>query len=465
MTKRLVRDRFELVGRRVAVALVTIALAAVALTAIAPGLVVICGCLPITPAEPPPAPPGPQELARLTLQEHVPSLLAADFNGDGIDDLVVCDPLAGEYPRSQSGDIYMLLGPVNAASLPDEGAELVLRGQRPYTQHARLRRGDLNGDGTPDLVVRATSGMDGMTRIRAIDGTLRGEHVIENIAMLTLAGPGTLGESIVVIDNNSDGNDDLVVSCPERSEVYIVHGPRAGQWTLPDDADATLSTPAGSLGWGMTAGDYDGDGTTELAVVEPVVGVVYILPTGLAGEQSADDVAMRIVRTSDPGNLLRGVDTMRRPGRRDALMVGTARSDSERAGGLFVLEDIPAEAVLERNAATIYTGAHLRLGVAFEGTMPGPGGEDLCAIGIPGQSHLPDSNLLGRVLLVPAGLTGAWSLDSPEFAARLAWQATGPQLQTNQVGVGVLFARTHRADRTDLVVAGQGQVLIFGWPD
>jgi hypothetical protein len=183
------------------------------------------------------------------------SVSSGDFNGDGIDDLVVGAPYAGEYGGLHPGAAFVLFGsPAGFPAqldvrrlLPNGGGDgsrgFVLEGTQDdsYTAHSVSNAGDVNGDGIDDLVIGAERAKVG-SRVDA------GESFV---VFGSRAGfPAVLSLSSLLPPNGGDG-----------SRGFVMQGVRR------DDASGASV---------RNAGDINGDGIGDL-----VVGAVY------AGEQPA----------------------------------------------------------------------------------------------------------------------------------------------------------------------------------
>ena len=176
------------------------------------------------------------------------SIAAGDFNGDGNLDLAVGNDGA-------SNNLTILLGngdgTFTAAASPATGGPT-----------SSIAVGDFNGDGIPDLAV--TNG--GVTILLGNgDGTFR---AAPNIS----AGGAAFG--IAVGDFNGDGITDLAVTNnngnPTEGTVTILLGNGDGTFR------AAASTASGVYPWGIVAGDFNGDGNSDLAVAN-LYGTVTIL--------------------------------------------------------------------------------------------------------------------------------------------------------------------------------------------
>jgi hypothetical protein len=88
---------------------------------------------------------------------------AGDVNGDGLDDVLVGAPYAGNRGRAFSGSVYVVFGrrstePVDLARLGTGGYRIDGPRRDSATGHALAGPGDVSGDGRPDVLVSADPG-------------------------------------------------------------------------------------------------------------------------------------------------------------------------------------------------------------------------------------------------------------------------------------------------------------------
>jgi hypothetical protein len=237
---------------------------------------------------------------------------SGDINADGVDDVVLVASHAGDA----RGEIYVYFGGAAwvreirigdpsgfQAPPPDRSPDLTFRGTDPggqlgyYLGVGVVCIGDINGDGTDDLLIGAPSavGLRGSGTVYLVAGRPTaawpapsagtGPLDIETIAMVTLLGadPGDLfGTSIAVGDINLDGIVDVIVGAPggdgpanarpEAGETVILLGRR--HWSSSIDCAASIpdavvyGEEAGDgLGtYTVTTGDLNGDQAIDLVM-------------------------------------------------------------------------------------------------------------------------------------------------------------------------------------------------------
>jgi len=148
---------------------------------------------------------------------------------------------------------------------------------------------DLNGDGTPDLVIGSPyadnrEGIDAVGLVHVLSGAnLPEQGQLHDAATYTLQigeNNDWMGWSIATGDLDGDGQADLAVGAPGVSEatgaVYIW----SGQQLNDSDLDTPIVTlngvgEGGRFGWSTHIADINGDGNSDL-----LIGAPYENPTG-----------------------------------------------------------------------------------------------------------------------------------------------------------------------------------------
>lgn len=214
-----------------------------------------------------------------------------DLDGDGWDDVILTDSYA-DAGATNSGTAYILSGPLSGTrSVPDGDVEI-----RSTTAEASLDvvvlLSDPNGDGSPGLAVgsygSSTQGevavfVDVPTSTTTTSAGWVFTGPSSSYAGSSLADPGDL---------NGDGSSDLVIVASGNRTVYLVTDLVAGTLTSAD-ASLTGSTVESVAG----LGDTDGDGYAEVAVGTPYVDTVYLIAGSAHGSSTLDAVATAQVKT------------------------------------------------------------------------------------------------------------------------------------------------------------------------
>ncbi len=233
------------------------------------------------------------------------SLATGDFNGDGFDDLLIGAPLADgpDNARPNAGEAYVVFGaPTISGSLDIAGgaAGLTVVGEgRGDNLGFTVASGDINGDGTDDILVGARFGSattltqvpEGKAYVIYGRSNLGGTvDMAQNEQDVTVNGTDTgdfLSIALASGDVNGDGISDLILgasaadgpvnSREQAGEVYVI----LGSGDLPALIQLGEAEPHFTL-WGarsddlmpnhLATGDLDGDGRAEVIVGAPFAG-------------------------------------------------------------------------------------------------------------------------------------------------------------------------------------------------
>ena len=173
--------------------------------------------------------------------------VAADFNGDGRDDLAVADNLSSAIP--------ILLGKGDGSF---QGQNLIATGLGPIS----VAVGDFNGDGISDLAVVDALSSDVTILLGQGDGGFRVSQRISTPLFPT---------SVAVGDLNSDGRQDLVVTDGLKSSVSVFLG--SGFGTFVDGGQYAV----GLLPISVVVGDFSGDQIPDIAVANAASNSITVL--------------------------------------------------------------------------------------------------------------------------------------------------------------------------------------------
>jgi hypothetical protein len=279
--------------------------------------------------------------------------------------------------------------------------------------------GDLDGDGTEDLVIGSawSSEGTGSGRVYALYGPLSGDATSSDDVSIDAVGSDTFGVDPAVGDVDGDGYADLWVGAPgwdgEGNNIgaaYLIHGPL----TSGTGADMASFSVTGEgdydyVGTGQSiVGDQDGDGVLDLLGGASGIddgangaGVVYLYSGAETGDLAPSD-ALASITGSDSNEAIGQISTF--AGNVDVnddgvadLVIGTPRGDTNEAdnGGVYVfhgpvsgaLDGGDADAVIAHSDEDAdYVGQSVVGGLDWDGD----GSEDL-AIGASGSDLAYDS--------------------------------------------------------------------------
>ncbi|WP_419996707.1 FG-GAP-like repeat-containing protein [Streptomyces boninensis] len=193
--------------------------------------------------------------------------LHEDFNGDGYADLATSAPYAGFGGKTKAGYIVIVYG--SAKGLNPATRTVISKNTAGVPGDAadsdyfgtRLAARDLDGDNITDLAV---VGNNDVTLLWGRKGGLTGEQAA------TLAGPaGTsgkvTGETLTAGDFNGDGETDLFATHSDDWEQRaILSGPFTRAGVPASEQQVDMFTTDNAIDQ-VVAGDYTGDGIDDLA--------------------------------------------------------------------------------------------------------------------------------------------------------------------------------------------------------
>ena len=222
------------------------------------------------------------------------SVAVADFNGDGVPDLVVVQVNALPSPSYQGpyqGNVVVLLG--NGDGTFQSPQSYISGGNSSF-----VAVGDFNGDGIPDLVVVNTSFGFGAGTVGVLLGNGDGTF---QAALTTAAGNGP--NCVAVGDFNGDGKLDIVTTNFAASgdryqtdivendvRVFLGNGDGTFQPAQVYAVDAPDSHPTF-----VAVGDVNGDGIPDLAVIEASSMLDLFLGNGDGTFQAAQSYAVGLL--------------------------------------------------------------------------------------------------------------------------------------------------------------------------
>ncbi|MFL1378469.1 MULTISPECIES: VCBS repeat-containing protein [unclassified Nocardiopsis] len=225
--------------------------------------------------------------------------------------------------------LCVLLATACGNTVDDTGGQVRDHGSAPVpTGTGSQEAGDVNGDGYPDLVFAADQVPDESTaaadRVIVVYGSAEGldpatRTVLDPGAVFAVSAPATGGDGVrgQAVDLDGDGFADIpLVHTSDEAGGRAVHAVYWGGPTGPDPdaAPVPLTLPgeeAWSAGWPpAAAGDLDGDGATDLALVrETDTGVEEYEITALYGPFGRDGAPARAAAHPFPtwvGSLVAG---------------------------------------------------------------------------------------------------------------------------------------------------------------
>ena len=231
------------------------------------------------------------------LRSDLPPLVSGDFNGDGVDDILL-GARFGDGPdngREDAGEAYVIFGSRNPLGDTDLAAgeqDMTVWGANPGDNLGfSAAAADVNADGIDDILLGALlagSPTDVNTKVGAVyiifgGGSLGGSiDLAESPADVTLVGPGSssyFGDSLASGDVNGDGMTDLMVgatfarraddSSVSGGATYVIFGSAEWPSTLEMarggyDAAIFGAEDMDELGDTVASGDINSDGLDDI---------------------------------------------------------------------------------------------------------------------------------------------------------------------------------------------------------
>ncbi len=194
-----------------------------------------------------------------------------DINGDGYDDFAVGAPGTSSYGYQNGGAVYIFLGWSGISDINVSRANATVYGDVASLNFGTsLSAGDVDGDGTVELVVGAPGG----ECVYVFEPPLSGVHSVSSLlpSVVMANNTGRFGHAVDVIgDFNGDAFPDIAVGAPDASAPFA----SAGEVTVLSGSDlsviANYTVPyyGASFSWSLAGGDVNGDGLADLIVGAP----------------------------------------------------------------------------------------------------------------------------------------------------------------------------------------------------
>jgi hypothetical protein len=208
---------------------------------------------------------------------------AGDVNNDGYDDILVSTAYAS-FSGTHTGAVYMYYG---SATGPDTIPDWEVLGANPFQNFGNsvCTAGDINGDGYDDVIIGAHDYSTSSGAVYAFYGSASGLPASPSWTKTGAASGNKFGFKVYKAgDVNGDGYDDIIVGEPNTSSpgsAYVFHGSSSG---LSASANWTATGSAASFGrCAATAGDYNGDGFSDVIVGMSDSSKLYVYKGSSAG--------------------------------------------------------------------------------------------------------------------------------------------------------------------------------------
>ena len=170
----------------------------------------------------------------------------ADVDGSGLADLVIGAP-GRDVSGTDDGAIAVFLDAGGGAlSFTDADVLLTGRASGSGMGHDLDASEDVDGDGRPDIAGTSAGPMD----LVVWSGLSSGTHD-PTAALAVVTGPGSGTGHTALADLEDTGTPDLVATFEDLGDfTALVIGPLSGSYSLPVNADATLSIRADAIAFG-----------------------------------------------------------------------------------------------------------------------------------------------------------------------------------------------------------------------
>ncbi len=220
---------------------------------------------------------------------HVVSV--GDVDGDGHADLLAGTPFAD----SGAGGAWLFAGPIEGAPMDYDGRIGGADSLDFLGQWLLQPGGDLDDDGTPDVVIGAPgSGSGGAVYVVA--DPLETSTSVDFAAATITAATSTAGLGYAAAtpgDIDGDGVDDLLTGTMGEGELQLFLGPLSSSQTTAD-ADWRVHGDAGDgVGSRVAVADVDGDGADDILAgsrqADDEAGAVLVFSVDLSRDLGADD--------------------------------------------------------------------------------------------------------------------------------------------------------------------------------
>lgn len=225
---------------------------------------------------------------------------AGDINHDGYGDVLIGAP----GTNSNDGVVYVYLG--SATGLPSAPSSSIpgTAGAGRGLGSSVIGAGDLNGDGFSDVVIGARSG-----NARVHLGSASGLSAVPNTTLASPDGAADFGGSANAAgDFNGDGYSDVAFSAPSYSgyigRAYVFHGGATG--LPPTPAVIITGTDGPSTYFSLSisnGGDVNRDGCDDLFVTVPNAARSYIFYGSASGLSASSNTRLS---TSEPATAFYG---------------------------------------------------------------------------------------------------------------------------------------------------------------
>jgi hypothetical protein len=206
------------------------------------------------------------------------SVATGDIDGDGYIDAVVTAPTDNWGPVDCLGALYAFAGPVSGSANSWQARWGTLCPSQlagAFDFGVALAVGDINGDGTDDVVVGAPAGMDATNHQTGAVYVYIGANTVWDQLPLqaTLTGTfdgGRFGAAVAIGDVDGDGRNDVIVGAPaDGAGVIRAYRSLGSAWLSSTPTSITQGATGDQLGAALAVADFNGDGYGDVLAGAP----------------------------------------------------------------------------------------------------------------------------------------------------------------------------------------------------
>jgi len=185
-----------------------------------------------------------------------------DIDNDGYDDIIL-----GSY--FHPGRAYLYYG--STKELMDTSADLIFTGEKSRDWFSwTISCGDVDNDGYGDIAIGSKGNNQGRTYLYYGGNKSNMDAKADIIFQVESEGNDGLGGSIVCVDQNRDGYDDIVVGAglynDRKGRAYLFHG--NSKRSMDTDPNMIFEGELGDIYYGTSeaSGDIDGDSVNDIVI-------------------------------------------------------------------------------------------------------------------------------------------------------------------------------------------------------
>jgi len=209
-----------------------------------------------------------------------------DNTGDGVLDVGVAgiSYVWGDY----SDEVFSLYDGTISGSLDPDDAQVTFSGSlTPLLSQAVMpavaSNGDIDGDGTAEIIFGAPSGTDSGVYVFDLDGDAGDIELGDADGVWTNPSDAYVGYAVISADVDGDGYDDILTAglnwVNGTGAVYILLGGSLDSGAIGSDYDLRITGSMGDrlgVGGGLLVADVDADSTDDLVIASPTHSEVYV---------------------------------------------------------------------------------------------------------------------------------------------------------------------------------------------